>query len=214
MGLQLETRHLYTDGETQLALRIAPALEIPFSRLYENTITFGPLDYAATASGGTPALTNRLDAQHPASRLLWFQRAPNDLRAGRRWKTEASNSTGEYTTNVGLFIAGRDRETVSPNYVWSDLAHHAKEEKDPGLGFYEMNWDLGAVAGRRAPFYERQPEGSVNFTTADRPTLYTELAAIPADAVAGKPKSELTAVVDSWALYRIEPERGFLKYGN
>jgi hypothetical protein len=54
----------------------------------------------------------------------------------------------------------------------------------------------------------------VNFTTADRPTLYTELVDVPADAILGKPASELTAVVDTWAMYAIEEGRGGLKYGN
>jgi hypothetical protein len=79
-----------------------------------------------------------------------------------------------------------------------------------------MNWDLGSVrTGQRAPpFSERQPEGSVNFSTADRPTLYTELVAVPPDSLLGKPSTELTAIVDSWALYTIEKDRGYLKYGN
>lgn len=209
--LQLEARHIYTDGETQLALRKSE-LEIPFSQLYENVFTFGPLDYAPLNSGGGPAtMTNRVDARHPASRLFWFARSSNDLRAGRRWKvtnTEgAAVADGEYYTNESLIIAGRDRETLFPPFIWRDLTHHAKEERDPGQGIGEMNWDLGAVIGRRPPFAERQPEGTVNFTTADRPTLYTELAA-------GPPATEFTAVVDSWAMYRIESDRGFLKYGN
>jgi hypothetical protein len=88
--------------------------------------------------------------------------------------------------------------------------NHAKEERDPGVGISEMNWDLGALRGERS----RQPEGTVNFGTADRPTLYTELAAAPADLVNGQPLTELTAIVDSWAIYMVEKDRGALKYGN
>lgn len=217
--IQLETRHLYTDGDSQLRMRTSE-LEIPFSRLYENTFTFGPLDYAPLERAATAAVTKRLDARHPASRLFWFTRSYNDLRAGRRWKVTNSvagaAATPEYYANESLIIAGRDRETLFSPLVWRDLVHHAKEERDPGLGMAAMNWDLGAeaVGRRRPPFADRQPEGSVNFSTADRPTLYTELAATVADANLGKPSTEMTAVIDGWALYRIEGERGFLKYGN
>jgi hypothetical protein len=76
-----------------------------------------------------------------------------------------------------------------------------------------MNWDLGDIRGRRAP-WDRQPEGTVNFTTADRPTLYTSLSAVENDSLLDAPSTEMTVVVDSWALYTIENDRGVLKYGN
>jgi hypothetical protein len=69
-----------------------------------------------------------------------------------------------------------------------------------------MNWDLGGGGD--------QPEGSVNFGTADRPTLYTELAPTQADLVTGQPSTELTAIVDAWALFMTENNRGMFKYGN
>jgi hypothetical protein len=210
--IQLETRHTYVDGETQLALQEA-RLEAPFSRLFENTFTFGPTDYSPLDRAAVAAVTRRLDARFPASRLLWAFRSYNDLRVNRRWKFYADNGTGEYYNNMSLIIAGRDRETLFPPPVWSDLTHHAKEDRAPVRGIGEMNWDLGAILGRRPPF-ERQPEGSVNFGTADRPTLFAELAAVPADLNLKKPSVEFTAIVDSWALYEIEKNRGYLKYGN
>jgi hypothetical protein len=93
------------------------------------------------------------------------------------------------------------------------MLHHAKEDRDPGAGIGEMNWDLGDILGRRAP-WDRQPEGTVNFTTADRPTLYTSLSAIPNDTLLGGSSSEMIAIVDTWGLYSIENDRGVLKYGN
>lgn len=205
--LQLESRHIYTDGETQVALKAA-SIELPFERLYENTFTYGAADYAALQKAGVSVCSRRLDAQHTAGRLLWFIRTQNDIRAGRRWNL--SNNGQEYYTNQALIIAGRDRETVAPPLLWNTIMNHAKEERDPGVGISEMNWDLGALRGERS----RQPEGTVNFGTADRPTLYTELAAAPADLVNGQPLTELTAIVDSWAIYMVEKDRGALKYGN
>jgi len=198
---------MYIDGETALALRSKP-LEIPFSRLYENTTTFGPADYAPLKRGVPALVTRRVDGQYSASRIFWFMRSHNDLRTGRRWRLDPG--VGEYYTAQSLVIAGRDRETLFTPLVWNTLTHHAKEDRDPGNGIGEMSWDLGAVYGRET----RQPEGSVNFTTADRPTFYTSLTAVPPDTFLDGSSTEMTTVVDSWALYRIENDRGFLKYGN
>ncbi len=211
--IQLETRHLYMDGESQLALRSRP-LELPFTQLYENNFTFGAADYAPLARGGTAAVTRRIDANHTASRALWFFRRREDVQAGRRWKVVADTSGQEFYNAESLVIAGRDREMYFTPMIWNRLTHHAKEERDPGPGIGEMNWDLGDVTGRRAPYTERQPEGTINFSTADRPTLYMELAAVPPDINTGKQNTELTAVVETWALYSIERDRGSLKYGN
>jgi hypothetical protein len=128
-------------------------------------------------------------------------RSQDDLKAGRRWKF---SQNGEYYAAQSLIIAGRDRETLFTPFIWNTLTHHAKEDRDPGTGIGEMSWDLGSVYNKP----ERQPEGSVNFTTADRPTLYTSLSATTATA------TEMTAIVDTWAVYNIEKDRGFLKYGN
>ncbi len=210
--LQLETRHVYTDGETQLALR-SETLEIPFSRLYENKFSYGPKDYAPLVRGVPALVTDRIDAQHPASRILWFFRTQNDLRTNRRWRFSPNIPEGEFYNNASLIIAARDRESLFTPSIWNVLTHLAKEDRDPGAGIGEMNWDLGDIRGRRAP-WDRQPEGTVNFTTADRPTLYTSLTLVEDDTILKKPSTEITVVVDSWALYEIEKDRGFLKYGN
>jgi hypothetical protein len=210
--LQLETRHSYVDGETQLALRSTP-LEIPYSRPYENTYSISPAEYAPIVKGVAAYVTRRVDAQHPASRLLWYSRSQNDLRTNRRWKFTDDISGNEYYSAQSLIIASRDRETSFSPYVWNLLTHHAKEDRDPGYGIGEMSWDLGDIRGRRAP-WDRQPEGTINFTTADRPTLYTSLATAPNDTILGAPSTEMTAVVDTWGLYSIESDRGVLKYGN
>ena len=212
--LQLESRHIYTDGETQLALQKA-TLELPFSRLYENTLTFAAADYAPFKRSTTAVATGtrRLDAVHPAGRLLWFFRSQNDLRAGRRYAfTDASGN--EYYTRQSLIIAGRDRETAATPLLWNQIVSHAKESRDPGPGLGIMNWDLGGGGDQPEGCGGGQPEGSVNFGTADRPTLYTELAPTQADLVTGQPSTEMTAIVDAWALFMTENNRGMFKYGN
>ena len=206
--LQLETRHIYTDGETQMALRKTP-IEIPFNHIYENKYTFGPTEYAPLIRGVPAYVTRRVDAQHPAARLIWYIRTQNDLRTGRRWRFSPTADT-EYYAAQSLIIAGRDRETLFTPFIWNALTLHAKETRDCGAGIGEMSWDLGDIRGP----HEYQPEGSVNFTTADRPTLYTSLAAAPNDTYLGGPSTEMIAAVDTWAIYVIEKDRGFLKYGN
>jgi hypothetical protein len=135
-------------------------------------------------------------------------RCPN-----RRWKFAADISGSEYYVGQSLIIAARDREAFFTPDVWNLLEHHAKEDRDPGHGIGEMSWDLGDIRGRRAP-WTRQPEGTINMTTADRPTFYISLSGVANDTILGAPSTELTALIDTWALYRIEADRGVLKYGN
>ena len=72
-----------------------------------------------------------------------------------------------------------------------------------------MNWDLGEQKGKVVPF-ARQPEGSINFSSADRPTLYLEL-----QQIAGSNKNtELRLIIDTWASYTVDEKRGALTYAN
>ena len=207
-SLQLETRHTYIDPETRERLSRSQ-VEIPFSRLYENTFNFSATDYAPLARSAIALASRRVDATHPAGRVVfWFHTTAN-LRAN---KYVIMNGT-EYYNNVALFIAGRDRENSAAPLLWNQLQHLAKEERDPGPGFGLMNWELGELRGRLAP-YQHQPEGTVNFTTADRPTVYVDLTDIPVDPVTGQKSTEMRVVVDTWAIAVFENGRGGLKYAN
>ena len=209
--LQLETRHIYVDPDTRERITRS-SLEIPFSRLYENTFTYGAKDYEPLSRGAVANGTRRVDATHPAGRLLfWFYKTA-DLRANKYTKMVQDNGT-EYYNNISLIIAARDRETLTTPLLWNKLQHLAKEERDPGPGLGTMNWDLGDLRGREGP-YQHQPEGAINFTTADRPTMYTDLADVPVDPVSGQKSTEMRVIVDSWAIATFEKGRGGLKYGN
>jgi len=153
-----------------------------------------------------------VDATHPAGRLLfWFYKTA-DLRANKYTKITQDDGT-EYYNNVSLIIAARDREPLTTPLLWNKLQHLAKEERDPGPGLGTMNWDLGDLRGREGP-YQHQPEGAINFTTADRPTIYTDLANVPVDSVSGQKSTEMRVIVDSWAIATFEKGRGGLKYAN
>jgi hypothetical protein len=212
--LQLETRHIYTDRTHQDALRNA-TLIVPFERIYENNFTQGPSDYAAIrrGAGGTSQITRRLDADHPVARMTLAFRKTQALQANQRYNYNADISGGSFYNEFSLIIAGRDRESMWDSMVWSLLEQHAKEERDSGYNLSFVNWSLGDILGRFAPF-PRQLEGSVNFTTADRPTLLIDLTNIPDDPALGQPYTVLDVYVESWAALEFERGRSALLFGN
>lgn len=206
--ITLETRHIYTDAETRASLQNIRN-EIPFERVYENIFTQNQFDYAPIERGATAAITRRLEGVHPAARIVSFFRSQKAIQANQLYNISNDISGGEFYNNMKLIIAGRDRETLFSPMVWNKLVKHAKEERDSGLPFAIMNWSLGDVRSRRQPF-ARQPDGTVNFTTADRPTLYIELN----DIVVGAKNSVLHAIVETWATMVTEKFRATLWFSN
>jgi len=208
--IYLETCHVYVDPDTQKEL-VETTLEIPFSRLYENIFYYNEKDYAPlnNNAAGVAAAFRRIDAVHPASRLVFFLRQKSDIDANKLWKITSDLSNNEYYNNVSFLIGSRDRETSFPPIIWNTLAQHAKEDRYSGVGLGIMSWDLGEQKGKKIP-YARQPEGSVNFSTADRPTLYIEL-----QKIAGSNRNtEMRLIVDVWSCYETDEKRGSLKYAN
>jgi hypothetical protein len=199
---------VYTDAETRLGLQQVRN-EIPFERVYENIFTQNQYDYAPIERGAIAAITRRLEGVHPAARIVNFFRSKKAIQANQLWNISNDISGGEFYNNLKLVIAGKDRETLFGPLVWRKLVTHAKEERDSGLPFAIMNWTVGDVRTRRQPF-ARQPEGSVNFTTADRPTLYIELN----DIVVGSKNSVLHSIVETWACMITEDFRATLWFGN
>lgn len=212
--IQLETRHIYTDRTHQDALRNTKLI-VPFERIYDNNFTQGPLDYAAIrrGAGGTSQITRRLDADHPGGRMTLAFRKNQALAANQRYNYNADISGGQFYNQFSLIIAGRDRESMWDSMVWSLLEQHAKEERDSGYNLSFMNWTLGDIDGRVAPF-PRQLEGTINFTSADRPTLLIDLSNIPADPITGQPSSLLDVYIETWAALEFERGRSALLFGN
>jgi hypothetical protein len=206
LSILLETRHVYTDAETRLGLQKVRN-EIPFERVYENIYTQNQYDYAPIERGAIAAITRRLEGVHPAARIVSFFRSQRAVRANQLWNIQNDISGGQFYNNMKLVIAGKDRETLYSPLVWDKLVKHAKEERDSGLPFATMNWTVGDVRSRRQPF-ARQPDGSVNFTTADRPTLYIEL-----NDTVGK-NTFLHSIVETWACMVTEEYRATLWFGN
>ena len=208
--IYLESRHVYVDPDTQKDL-VDTTLEYPFSRLYENTFFFNERDYAPLLRNAIASVSRRIDAVHPASRMIFYLRQKSDMDANKLWKITSDVSNNEYYNNVSFLIGSRDRETLFPSTVWNLVAQHAKEDRYSGPGLGVMNWDLGEQRGRDPPF-ARVPEGSLNFSSADRPTLYMELQQINGS----NRNTQMLLIVDSWVIYEMDADykRGTLRYAN
>lgn len=228
----LSTVQHYVPPRVQEELRSTP-IQIPFRRQYENDFTFGEIDYAPLDKGGSAAVTRRLDGRHPTEKIFWFFRTQNALDKNQldNFNNDFFNPSlvppfnspsptqpytkfpGKFYYNIKLVIAGRDRENLHEPFLWQDICQLVKDEKASGLGIGEMKWSTGANYGVIYPA-ARQPEGTVNFTTADRPTIYVELANIRGDIEDGKRKSEFRVFTESWNVYDIREGRGRLLFAN
>jgi hypothetical protein len=176
--------------------------------------TFGPADFAALDVDSIAASTRRLDACHPVERVLVYFRTANALD-----RNEYSNiinplsPDGQFYNEMSLIIAGRDREYQFSSLVWQDIESYAKDEIDSGYTISEMRWNLGDMYAMTRPF-PRVPNGSVNFTTADRPTLYFQLNNVPVQVSSGQRKVELRVCMEGWNVYEVERGRGRLMFAN
>jgi hypothetical protein len=112
-----------------------------------------------------------------------------------------------------LIIAGRDREHDYGPIVWQDIQSYAKDEIDTGYNIGEFRWDLGDMYNQVRPF-SRVPNGTVNFTTADRPTIYVQLNNVPPQTTTGERKSEFRVFMEGWNVYEFNEGRARLLFAN
>ena len=177
LKIELETQHTFLNNVSKETLRTT-STETPFLQIYDNTFTQTAKEAASVG------LNRRIDACHPSERMLWFFRRLDDIQANRLWKVTS------YST-LGLTIAGRTREANWPPSIWRDVTNYAKEQIDSGMEISTMNWGIGCVSPQKYEF--RQADGTLNFTTADRPTLYMLLQ--------GSTATELRVFVEGWASF-------------
>jgi len=178
LRVELETQYMFLTNTSKDALRTTP-LEIPFTCVYQNIFT------QTSGEASAVGINRRIDACHPSERMMWFFRDTVDIQANRLWKVRASFST------LGLTVAGRSREANWQPSIWRDVTNFAKEQIDSGIELYTMNWGIGSVAPKKYEF--RQAEGTLNFTTADRATLYMTLQ--------GVGSTELRVFVEGWGSF-------------
>ena len=222
----LSTVQHYVPSTIQEELRSNP-IQIPFRKMFENRFTFGELDFIPLDKGGVAAVTRRLDGRHPTERLFWFFRNQNTVDQNRLdsfyndyFDSNLPNAVQSYTVpygefyyNMKLVIAGKDREHLHEPLLWESICQYAKDEKASGKQIGEMRWSTGDTYGTLYPA-PRQPEGTVNFTTADRPTLYIELANITSNVIFAQRKAEMRLFTEGWNVYEVKEGRGRMLFGN
>ena len=159
--------------------------------------------------------------------MFWFFRTQNTLDKNRLddfynnfFDYNRPTPTQPYTEPYGNFyynmkfvIAGKDRENVHEPFVWQNISQLVKDEKGSGVNIGEMKWTTGEKFGTIYPT-PRQPEGTVNFTSADRPTLHLELANIRPNPILGQRRSEFRVFSEGWDVYDIREGRGRLLFAN
>ena len=203
--LQLETTQVYLEKKVQEAMQSNP-ISVRFNRIYTNRFTQNQLDYAGVIGGGTSVVNRRLDARHPSGRITWFFRSMDDVNANRLYKINTVDKT-PYYNSLTFLIAGQTREAPRSSTVWRDITNFAKEECDSGIELGTMNWSFGAIAPKRfAEPIGRSQGGSVNFTTADKPTLYIDLAK-PGSLT---PSTELFVIVEGLCEFKTDKGRAEL----
>lgn len=226
----LSTIQHYVPPSVQEELR-SKVIQIPFRRQFENNFTFGELDYIPLDKGGTAAVTRYVDGVFPTEKIFWIFRSQNSLDKNQLdnfyndfFDTAVAaalnlpNAIQPYTVPYGEFyyrmkfvIAGRDREELFEPFLWHQICQVCKDEKASGLNIGEMKWTTGAVYGTVYPA-PRQPEGTVNFSTADRPTVYLELANISENPFLAQRRSEFRVFTEGWATFDVREGRGRLLF--
>jgi hypothetical protein len=203
--LLLETTQHYLNEATVRAL-VAKRLEIPYIKFYDETYTFSGADYAPLDRGGVALAQRRLEGRHPMERLLLIFRLQQWLEAGQRWRV-ATDAAQQFYNTISLQIAGRDREYAWEPAIWQDVEAVVKDDRAANRHQSEIRWNV-----RPAPdwlWYEsRQPTGTVNFTTASRPTLSVDLRDVPVNPRTGERATEMQVCGESWATYIVEAGRG------
>ena len=224
--LVLSTVQHYVLPAVQESLRQA-SIEIPFRRLFENRFSFGELDFISLDKGGVSSVTRRLDGRHPTERLFWFFRNSTVLHRNRLddWSNDyfdyrAPSAAQPYTTpygefyyNIKLLIAGKEREDPYEPFVFNQMSALVKDEKANGRHIGSMNWSTGEKYGVIYPA-PRQPEGTVNLTTADRPTLLVTLANISSNPYLTQRKAEMRVWTEGWNVYTVKEGRGKLLFAS
>lgn len=206
----LSTVQRYVTPEVQRELQ---TVQIPYRKLFENRFTFGELDYIMIDKGGVSAVTRRLDGRHPAERILWFFRQSTATDRNRLDEfTNPNELTAQTFYNTMKFvIAGRDRELPQPSMLWNTVGPHAKDDRGSvGTGIGAIRWSISNDFRTSV----RQMEGTVNFSTADRPTLYLELANVASNPRIAQRLVEFRVWIESWNVYEIQNGRGRPMFAN
>lgn len=123
------------------------------------------------------------------------------MQANLLWKL-SPNKGGPYYNTASLVIAGKTRESEFDGSVWRDIVNFCKEDVDTFREVNTMNWGLGYYEKNR----DKRIDGTINMTTADRPTLSLNLTLPTGNQLppTGAPllqdsyKAELRIITEGW----------------
>lgn len=224
--IYLSTIQHYLPEEARILLQGAP-VHLPYRRLYEHVFTISETDYVPLDVGGTATFSRRLDGRHPTERVFWFFRnryTANSLNRLDDFSNDYSNfhaptalqpatqPSGEFYYRMKLMIAGREREHAHEPYLWQDVNALLKGRRS-AQGIGSMDWSLSNDYRDKKDW--RQPEGTVNFSTADRPTLSVELANIrptPVNGGGNQRLAEWRVFTEGWCVYEVKDGRGRMMF--
>ncbi len=201
--LLLESRQTYLPADHVEELK-RRHLVIPFMRYYDETFTIGENDYLPLDGAGVAVIQRRMEGRHPMERLMMNFRLAQWLRGGQMWRSGAN----DFYNSIGFLTAGTDREYVWPSLVWREINGLVKDRRFAnGRLQSELRWSLP-----EGESYQRQPTGTVNFTTAYRPTLIIDLKNVPVDPECGGRLTYLQVCGEGWGVYEIKEGRGRLMF--
>jgi hypothetical protein len=209
--ITLETTQRYIRQDLQTLMK-STKIQIPFLRPFENKLSIDPSDYVAVGNGGASYVTKRIDGRHPAESVMIMFQSEYTMERNQLWNLKNPLGTGEYYNRLELFIAAKEREKQWDNKLWQHISPWVKCEKNPGIPVSWLSFTIGPQYGSKAPEL-RKPAGTVNFTSADKPTLWMDIVdTLPSSN--GQKRVTMRSVTIGWGVYNVEGNRGALLFGN
>ena len=209
--ITLETKQRYVRQDLQELLKTTPN-QIPFLRPFENALSIDSADYIAVEKGVSSYITKRIDGRHPAEGILIMFQSDYYMERNQLWNLTNPLNNGAYYNTMKLLVAGKERESEWDPTIWQSVSPYTKSEKSPGIPISWISFTYGPSYGYRAP-ERRKPSGTLNFSSADRPTLWLNITDTLATST-GKKRVTFRAVTVGWGLYDVKEQRGTLAYGN
>ena len=210
--ITLKTVQRYVRSQTQDLLRKTPT-HIPFLRPFENILSIDPAEYVAVAGGTASYITKRIDGRHPSEGLLVFFQSDYCLERNQLWNFYNPLNGGNFYNTMKFLIAGKEREHVWEPFIWQELSPFLKSEKCPNIPLSWISFTYGPSYGYKAPGI-RSPSGTVNFSLADRPTLWLDITDTIPSTMSLKKRVCMRCITVGWGIYSIESNRGYIRYQN
>jgi len=210
--ITLETTQRYVRPSVQSILRVT-ANKIPFLRPFENILSLDSSDYIAVGNGQASFITKRIDGRHPAEGLLIMFQSQYYADRNQLWNLVNPMGDGTYYNRLKLLVAGKEREKEWDSTIWQGLSPLYKCEKCPGIPVSWISFTVGPSYGYRAP-EKRKPSGTLNFSSADRPTLWMSLNDTLPSTSRQQKRVTMRVITVGWGVYDVKENRGTLAFAN